>query len=265
MKTKKLRRMKAVTLTELLVVLAIIALLATIAVPVYINQMQRARVATAQMETREIAEALQHAAITHGFLVPIHVLDNMPNRDDQLSGNTNSQDDFDNMFGSGDARYVVDVSKPLEDQIGGEQDQLVDNSSNPRIRAMVEGWQGPFLNPKRVRYVGETAGSPGTGDITRDLVVDPWGNPYRVYSPFGLTGGYGVFDEVVNEVSTNMDSLYIPGGGGEQRSRFDRWAVLSSGPDGDQTWNTNNPLIQNDDIYYTFSVNTGNESKYQFF
>src|SRR5678816_3845545 len=66
-----------VTLTELLVVLLIIAILATIAVPVYLNRVEEARVRTAQAEVSEIAKGEDMVAATHGFYVPLQMLDDV--------------------------------------------------------------------------------------------------------------------------------------------------------------------------------------------
>lgn len=256
---------RAVTLTELLVVLAIISLLATIAVPVYIQQLQRAKVAVAQVEVREIAEAMQHVAITHGFLVPIHVLNNIPN----TSGTTAAalgtpaanRDDFNNL--TLNDNFIIDVTRPLVDQRGSAQLRL--DSDNARVRRMITNWQGPFLNPKRIRYGGENVNNPTAFvRLWEDFVVDPWGNPYRVYSPFGVTGSDQTTPANAGFViNRGMVDLAMTTGA-RDAGRFDRFAIVSYGPDGD-TGYFGNPAFQGDDIYYKFSVGILNESFFDVF
>lgn len=272
MLTTVLRKRKAVTLTELLVVVAIIALLSTMAVPVYINQLQRARIATAQMETRHIAEAMNAVAITHGFLVPIHILNNVPERDNTSSGSPGAQDNFTNLSNGGSNRFLIDISRPLSDQTGSDQLRISDglgSGADTRVQRMVQGWQGPFLNPKRIGYVGATVTNPNAGELTEDLVLDPWGNPYRVWSERGLLGGAPFPSSTGETLELRMDDLELPSGQGLGVDRFDRFAIVSFGPNGiagDGTAaTTNNPLDFGDDIYSTFVINPGNESRYQFF
>lgn len=266
MKIKRMRSLRAVTLTELLVVLAIVTLLATLAVPVFISQMQRARVATAQAEVRAIAEAEQAVAIQHGFFVPIHILDNIPDRasGSSVGGSGTDRDDFENQTSIG-SHYVIDATRSLEEQVlngGGTTPQIpLTRTGDGRVARMVQTWQGPFLNPKRVWYVGQTAGIPTSGDLHQDLVLDPWGNPYRFYSDLGYVGTAGPSTVSNETITLGMDD-------GRQSTqevdRFDRFAIVSYGPDGVTGFN-GDPLEWEDDVFYTFSGVAGNETTYQGF
>ncbi len=249
---------RGITLTELLVVLAIISLLATIAVPVYLSQIARAKVSTAQAEVKAIADAEQQVATLHGFFVPIHILDNIPNREDNVGGSINTRDDFDNL--SSQTRYLIRTDIPLVDQDGANQ--LTLGTADIRVENLIETWQGPFLNPQRVYYIGQDVGSGATGDLTEDLPIDPWGNPYRVYTDFGLAGTAGLPNNTINNITIGFDNLRLTSGAVEQ-DRFDRFAIVSYGPDG-VTGFTGDPLEQGDDIYYTFA-GIFNETNYQGF
>lgn len=247
---------RAVTLIELLVVLAIISLLATIAVPVYLNQMQRARYAVARAEVRNIAEAQQQVAIIHGFYVPIHILNNIPNRTDSLGGTASARDDFDNHDDLGNV-FVIDATVSVGEQSGAGQLSLASNEN--RVSLMRETWQGPFLNPQRVRRVGSDPATNTQGIFHLDFVVDPWGTPYRFYTDLGETGG-ALPSGTESQIVITDDDLTLSTGASET-DRFDRFAIVSFGPDGQSDF-TGDPLDQGNDVFYTFAGVSGNETRF---
>ncbi len=251
---------RAVTLTELLVVLVIISLLASIAVPTYIQKIQQARVTTARVEAREIAEALQACAVVHGFIVPLRVLDNVPNNA------TIEADDF--IDSSITSSFVVDAYTPVDSQASS---QLTFGSSDGRVQTMVDKWQGPFIEYKRFYNRNSTTtnlSALSRADMARDYPLDPWGRPYLLYATTGLLGTYpvptGPGSSAVDPIPDGTDNGDLTS---FEQDRFDRWAVLSLGPNGysDGFTASSSGAFTIDDIYYEFSVTIENESAYSLF
>lgn len=234
-------KQKGVTLTELLVVLAIIGILATVAIPTYTNKVENARVASATQEVKEIAHAMEVCNFIHGFYVPIQVLDDIPT----ANGITDSNSD--------DISQAVDRNIGIIDPLssvtaqhfssGTPPHQFNINDSNARVQALVDDWQGPFLDPQR------------TYDESYewlDFPLDPWGEPYRWYSPIGIIGTGDYDSPVVNFTQFGDGILTI------SYDRFDRFAIVSFGKD-------NTPDLENavdgDDVIYFFGT-VPNESVY---
>ncbi len=262
LRTRNSRR--AVTLTELLVVLAIVSLLATLAVPVYVSQTERSRRAVAQFEVRQIADAQQAVAANYGFYVPIHILNNVPND----PNDTSVRDDFDNDPDLTN-KYVIDIAIPVTSQLAANQLLLEDTPTDPRVRNMIDNWAGPFLNPQRVTRDVDQSGTVTQQELSRDIVLDPWGRPYRFYSPVGPTGSVEFEDDLLDwdtdndgtgtdaywQVDTLLLTEYTDGGDPltpPYRDRFDRFAVVSFGGDGISDSSDQARAI--DDIYYTFGT-----------
>ena len=246
-----IRNNKGVTLTELLVVLAIVGLLATVAVPVYVNRAEQAKIKVAQEECRAIAQAQEACAILHGFYVPIQLLDDVPETRD-----TSNADSINNEPGS---IYLIDVGLDAYTQ-RTSQPQLNNVDENPKVASIRYFWQGPFLNPSRVwfdpsRYDNAHDERMNSTDRRRDYPIDPWGNPYRMYSPIGVVGSGAL------GTSYNQDS-FSDGNLTSNDNRFDRYAIVSWGPDG--MYDTDpgrSSASRRDDIVHYFGT-VINESSY---
>lgn len=258
---------RGVTLTELLVVLAIISLLATIAVPVYVQKTEQARRATARFEVRSIAEAEQSVAVAHGFYVPMHLLNNLPNDATDLD----VRDDF-LTHTNPNAIFVIDVNSPVVPQVGNQPrigDGLPTSSTpNLRVAQMVNFWAGPFLNPTRVASDGTRTND----NVTLDVILDPWGRPYLFYSPIGIISNQSDITDLTSYDTTTASVARIDADNGELQNNsngagdlFDRFAIVSYGANGvrDLT-NTNSGGFTGDDVFYTFGFSI-NETAFNVF
>jgi prepilin-type N-terminal cleavage/methylation domain-containing protein len=243
---------RGLTLTELLVVMLIIGLLSSIAVPVYINRMEDARVRVAMGECREIAMAEEHCALIHGFYVPFQVLDDRPHpRNQSLQGDT-IRNEPDNTL-----RLINPLIRPEDQRL--TQLTIEQNSANPRVRNLVDHWEGPFINYQRV-YTGiqdpKDINFINTVEVRLDFPLDPWGQPYRFYSPIGVIGANALnTTNLTNLTYSFSDGLLTTG---DDRN-FERYAVVSYGRD-----NTPETLVgisNRDDIIYFFGT-AGVESEF---
>ncbi len=262
MKAITTKRRRALTLVELLVVLAILSLLATLAVPVYVNKTEQARRTTARFEVRSIAEAEEQVVLTHGFYVPIHLLDNVAG----IVATSQIRDDFGNDVQQA-SKFVINPFANLDDQVGNQssiQDGL--DSNDTQVRNMLLNWAGPFLNPARVAIDPDQ----GLGDqleVSNDIVLDPWGQPYLLYSPIGIVSNFNglddfqgnSFDAADTSGRTDFDNGELQDEPDASRP-FDRFAIISYGPDGTLDFrNGTGELV--DDVFYRFGFSL-NESAF---
>lgn len=244
-------RQSGITLTELLVVLVIVSILATIAMPVYVNQAEKARSSAATLEVKLIADAEDYVGAIYGFYVPIQLLDDLPGQRGQDGVGANA----DAIRSELSSIALIDINKNLLDLATG-QPTLGQYSTNSRVSKLLYHWDGPFLSPQRVYYEGSGAIEDATGnEAARDYPLDPWGNPYRFYSPVGIVGSGA-------QSSTYNSSNFSDGRIQRSEDRFDRYAIVSFGPDGESDKNvtgTNDP----DDIIYLFGkVNVPSETTF---
>lgn len=236
-------RMFGFTLTEMLAVVAILLVLGAMAVPVYTERVENSRRATALSETRSLAEAEEMVAMIHGFFVPLQVLDDVK----EVTGVNNTLSERDTIDRDADlSLFVIDPNQSLARQ-DGDQFVLDENSDSARVREMINFWQGPFAKTKRVFIAGEENDDPENLNSTlvlRDFPLDPWGQPYRFYSPLGLIGS----SAGVTDLSGINNDSFSDGNLTQQDRRFDRYAIVSFGRDGESDTETNSA----DDIIYQF-------------
>lgn len=208
---------------EVPIVLIVIILLAAIAVPTYRGRGDQAKIAQAEADIKQLAQAQAEVASAHGFYVPLQVLDN------QSVAKVRGQNADDILNENG----FVQLIDPEWDYSGDEApSQPTLNSLEPRATALREGWAGPYAYVKRV-HLGPGIDSFAIGEqdvpiIRRDHPIDPWGNPYRFYSPLGLIGSRATESE---QEALNSDE-FSDGVLTKQDDRFDSFAIVSFGPDG---------------------------------
>lgn len=268
-----------VTLTELLVVLAIIGLLAAIAVPMYLNHQEMAKVRVAIAECKQLAEAEERCAIRHGFYAPLQLLDDLAPGDEtdkNYDDLANSRREFGNVL------YFIDPAIRPDIQFFGARQPRIDfylpgATFSRRIADLYWGWDGPFINVHR-KYYGQdfVPNIPqALTDRARalDWPLDPWGNPYRFYSSLGIIGTDARWDtRIPASYSAALETITFGDGLLTQTGfyAFDRYAVVSYGPDGAEgaiTVAASAASVQdprNDDIIYMFG-RIPNETAYRLF
>lgn len=241
-----------VTLTELLVVLLIIAILGTIAVPVYLNRLETARVRTAQAEVRELAQAEDMVAATHGFYVPLQMLDDVVEAD---PATTDAFADTVDNEPLNIALYKVNL--PPLDQTVGNQRELGDVDFDNDVQSLVDNWQGPFINFNRFfkgldgNRLKTNAMDSDTNEVSRDFPLDPWGQPYRFFGPLGILGSDAFDPRPFTQwnVDNMFDLVQIERSG--DQDPFDRFAIVSYGADQEPNRFSDN-TNEGDDIIYMF-------------
>lgn len=228
-----------VTLTELLLVLVIVSLLSAMITPTVVRRQRQSRIHVAEADVRELAAAQDAVGLNFGYYVPLQLLDDIP-------GSFVPSDAIEN---EDSTILLVDLLESVQTQ---PQVSLGSAFTNGRVAKLVEGWEGPFIHFQRAFRFDDDPTNPIT--LALDHPLDPWGNPYILYSPIGVIGsGAGglALSNTYPEESDYDNSAFSNGFLSSSDDRFDRFAVVSFGPDGVRGSEAN-PSEFGDDIIYFF-------------
>lgn len=136
--------------------------------------------------------------------------------------------------------------RPTDQQ--GNQPTLSGASNNGRVLDMRDNWAGPFIDFRRAT---NTPNPQSQGDQRNDFPLDPWGQPYRFFSPIGVIGT-GAGQEAIDDPENLSSTSFGDGALTTVEDHFDRYAVMSTGRD--TRFDDQLTLIEGDDIVHLFSV-----------
>lgn len=147
-----------------------------------------AKVTAALAAMAGLAQAEEMCALDTGFYVSLETLNDVDFRP--------SQPPYYDYLNEGGGTWVIRPSRGL-----------FETTRRDLLAAFLK-WKGPYTNFNSGVQQGTTPYDEGTP-------LDPWGQPYYLYSPLGLVRG--------DTGRITMENW---------RDTFDRWRIVSSGPDG---------------------------------
>ena len=227
------------SILELLIAVIIIGVLATVMVPSLSRRAEEGKVKAALRDLNELREAQTRIAIDLGYYVPMHILD------DVISSNPLDDSiafEYQNPRVQPNREKVIFIDPRTgdfmeENMARRKYDQMVglspSTSTDIELRRRIErfGFRGPYVNWNR--------------DTNKDgMQEDPWGNPYLFFTRLGLVYDYNApYDDslppesqtrrIQHRIETSRwDHETYQTGTGSLTDVFDRFCVLSMGPNG---------------------------------
>jgi type II secretory pathway pseudopilin PulG len=234
------RRRGGYSILELIVVILVLLVLALILIPIVANRASQARVARANADITNLAEAQARIEIDTGYYVRLHAINDTRRGESQTVGFNRSATPLG--FVDGIGQYLI-ASQPW---YGNAVQVFIHVSDDPSINGTLLSaaqatallnklvrietaydplephWSGPYISFRRDdNLVAGVRGPDGIPD-------DPWGNNYLLFTSRGL---------VQEPNGTILPGASIDSNGNVQPGSFDarifdRPTILSLGPDG---------------------------------
>lgn len=233
---RSLRPAGGFSIIELLIAVIIIGILVAIIIPVLVRRADDARIASAESDLEHLQAAEERACLNTRYMYRFYVLDDTIGGDGRYAPTDPSDVD-----GIRDEEYNFTVVAPLRMFIDYKAGLFMVNYGNLYSRMSRNetefGWSGPYINYQRMHM------------DDRDMPLDPWGNPYLLFTLAGVVDQFqGTIETVYNftvAATGAQGTTYGPW--------FDRFTVLSMGPNG--TPGDGSPMARfgtADDLYRQF-------------
>jgi prepilin-type N-terminal cleavage/methylation domain-containing protein len=225
---KQPRHNSGFSIVEIVIAVMIIGILATILIPVLITKAEKAKVAAANRDLEELANAEERVAIDIGHYVRLYVLDDVRDSDQPLPIGLGAAND--RMDGIVEEPRNTIYQNPWQIFITLDSNVLLDAGDAQTLLAKIAyattespyKWDGPYLNIHRDEPMPPVVPNPFPPPLP-DTPTDPWGNDYLLFTRQGL---------VVEPDGTINAKASIAGAASANMQVFDRPTVLSLGPDG---------------------------------
>lgn len=254
---------RAFSALEILIAVIILGILAGLVVPTVQNRVKEARIRTATNDVKTIVDALTRVAIDSNYFVPLHILDDV-HLDTSVSGISTWDHNNADAINLEETNPNVASGKEKEIFIDIEEGDFVDSADNRRLFDQMIGELGsgsPSYEDRkraldRFRFVPPYVSWNRDGDDD-DMQDDPWGNPYFFFTPKGMVHDYDSRDpllrKIQHEITEDFDYTTFSGSSGAQCDEiFDRYVVLSMGPDG-MPGDDGTNFAEGDDIFMYFN------------
>jgi len=235
------------TLLELLIAVIILGILVSIVTVVYTNRAADARLAACREDLQSIASGQEHAAIDTGYFYRLYVLNDVKGEEGPPAYGTGDINDKVDAIGD-ESIHTNSGQKPLI-FIDTDSGEIINNAQLiTRVKDPNFGWRGPYVNYTRKIINTQDPLNPSwspNANMTFDLPLDPWGNPYVFFTRAGFI--------------QEPDGLLItttftwPGVAKTfDAKNFDRPTLVSMGPDSLPGDNGNTEFGSGDDIIRQF-------------
>lgn len=214
------------TILELLIAIVIIGILVAIIVPVYVSRANQARITACQTDLDGLKSAEEHAAIDTSYFYRLYTLidgkkgdgipPSLPN--DSIVG---VRDELSRTDATNPTNMFIDTNMTPPDggqlYTGAQATLIYDRLARDETAF---NWNGPYVNYSRKYTYADFNNPTPKGPV--GLPLDPWGNPYMLFTSKGyVQEPEGV---IVPNVTIGTNTYSCTG--------FDRATVLSLGPDG---------------------------------